>query len=154
MYVDDLLFYARHAIPQHAMSLLKETIAFLTSRLRGLGLSISLPKCQLCLFTRARFDLLCLALSLEGVEIPCQSALKYFRVLWDSPLSWTPHIKYIAGKALRAVIVVRVLSRVSWGVSPNLLLTVYHGLVRAYLEWDPFLFQSADVTALHILDVS
>ena len=79
-----------------------------------------------------------LALNLEGVEILC--------------LTWTPHIKYIAGKALCAVSVVRVLSRVSWVVSPCLLLSVYRGLVRAYLEWDSPLFRSPGDAALRILD--
>ena len=62
------------------------------------------------------------------------------------------YIKYISWKALRDVSVARVLSRVSWGVSLSLLLSVYRVLVRAYLEWSSPLFQSAGKTGLRILD--
>ena len=48
--------------------------------------------------------------------------------------------------------VLRALSRVSWGVLPSLLLLVYRGLVRAYLEWRSPLFAGACGTALSISD--
>ena len=91
-------------------------------------------------------------MEVNGLEIHCQDSLKYLGVILDSRLSWTPHIKYIAGRAMRAVGVLRALSTVSWAVSPFLLLLVYRGLVRAYLEWGSPLFAGAGRSALGILD--
>ena len=131
---------------------LEEAVDLLTPWLQGLGLSISIPKCQLCFFTRARSGLHDTAMRVDGCEIRCQDSLKYLGVVLDARLTWTLHIKYIAGKAMRAIGVLKALSRVSWSVSPSLLLTVYRGLVRAYLEWGSPLFAGASGTALRILD--
>ena len=152
MYADDLLLYTRQADPHLALVRLEEAVGLLTTWLRELGLSISIPKCQLCFFTRARSDLHKIVMRVDGCEIRCQDSLKYLGVVLDARLTWMPHIKYIAGKAMRAVGVLKALSRVSWGVSPSLLLTVYRGLVRAYLEWGSPLFAGASGTALRILD--
>ena len=135
MYADDLLLYTRQVDPRLALLRLEEAVGLLTPWLQGLGLSISIPKCQLCFFTRARSGLHDTTMRVDGCEIRCQDSLKYLGVVLDSRLTWTLHIKYIAGKAMRAIGVLKALSRVSWGVSPSLLLTVYLGLVRAYLEW-------------------
>ena len=153
MYADDLLLYTRKADPHLALVHLEETVGLLTPWLRELGLSISIPKCQLCFFTRARSGLHNIVMEVDGCEIRCQDSLKYLGVVLDARLTWTPHIKYIAGKAMRAIGVLRALSRVSWGVSPSLLLTVLT-LVRAYPEWDSPLFAGACETALRILDRS
>ena len=42
-----------------------------------------------------------------GTEIHCQDSLKYLGVVLDSRLSWSPLIKYIAGRSLRAVDVLK-----------------------------------------------
>ena len=152
MYADDLLLYTRQADPHLALLRLEEAVGLLTPSLRDLGLSISIPKCQLCLFTRARSGLRDLVMRVDGCEIRCQDSLKYLGVVLDARLTWTPHIKYIAGKAMRAIGVLKALSRVSWGVSPSLLLTVYRGLVRAYLEWGSPLFAGPSGTPLRFLD--
>ena len=109
----------------------------LTPCLDNLALSISIPKCQLCVFTWAR-----------------QPTLKYLGVIRDTRLTWVPHIKYIADKAIRATNILRVISRISWGANPALLLTVYRNLVRSYLEWGAPLFRCAGGSALGILDLA
>ena len=68
--------------------------------------------------------------------------LSISRAVLDSRLLWIPHTTYIAGKVQRAVSVVRVLSRLSWGANPNLLLSVNRGLVSRFwghLYWSGFL---------------
>ena len=152
MYADDLLLYTRHGDPDRALERLEGAVDLLTPWLRDLGLSISIPKCQLCFFTRSSAGSRSVVLSVNGFEIRCQDSLKYLGVILDLRLSWTPHIKYIAGRAMRAIGVLRALSRVSGEVSPSLILLVYRGLVRAYLEWGSPLFAGAGRAALGILD--
>ena len=124
IYADDLLLYTRNGDPHRALERLEGSVGLLTPWLRNLGLSISIPKCQLCFFTRSRAGSRGVVLDVNGFGIRCQDSLKYLGVILDSRLSWTPHIKYIAGRAMRAVGVLRALSRVFWGVSPSLLLLV------------------------------
>ena len=155
MYADDLLLYTRHGDPHRALKRLEGAVGSLTPWLRDLGLSISIPKCQLCFLTMSRAGSRGVVLDVDGFEIRCQDSLKYLGVILDSRLSWTPHIKYNVGRAMRAIRVLRALSRVSWGGGggvPSLLLLVYRGLVRAYLEWGSPLFAGACRASLGILD--
>ena len=53
--------------------------------------------------------------------------------------------------AIRAISVIRVLARVSWGVTPSLLLVAYRNMVRSTLEWGSPLFSSAPRGTLRLL---
>ena len=152
MYADDLLPYSRHSDPHHALLHLERAMVSLTPWLRGLGLSISIPKCQMCLFTRARRDFSGVVLGVDGVRLRCSDSLKYLGVILDARVTWVQRLKYVAGRAPHAVGLLRVLSRVSWGMTPSLLLLVYRGLVRSYLEWGAPLFMAASRSNLGMLD--
>ena len=143
MYADDLLLYVRGSDAVRALGLLESAVESLTPWLGGLGLSISLPKSQLCVFSRARRGLGDVSIRIGDLTISCQPSLKYLGVVMDARLTWVPHIKYIANKATRATNVLRVIARVSLGANTALLLTVYRNLVRAYLEWGAPLFRCA-----------
>ena len=152
MYADDLLLYVRGSDSARALGLLKSAVESLAPWLGGLGLSVSLPKSQLCVFSRTRRGFGDVSIRVGDLTIPCQPSLKYLGVVMDARLTWVPHIKYIADKAARATNVLRVIARVSWGASPALLLTVCRNLVRAYLEWGAPLFRCASKSALRILN--
>ena len=53
MYADDLILCVRGTGSALALSLLESAMDSLTPWLDNLGLSISIPKCQLCVFTMA-----------------------------------------------------------------------------------------------------
>ena len=91
-------------------------------------------------------------LSVEGHDLPCCSGIKYLGVILDRRLTWAPHVRMIAERAIRSINVIRILFRVSWGVTPSLLLTAYRGLVRSTLEWGSPLFSSACRGTLRLLD--
>ena len=70
----------------------------------------------------------------------------------DRRLTWVPHILMLSDNAIKSVKIIRVLSRVSWGVTLSLLLTAYRNLVRSTLELGPPLFSSASNGTLRLLD--
>ena len=113
MYADDLLLYVRGRDSARALSLLESAMDSLTPWLDNLGLSISIPKCQLCVFTRARRRVGDVSIQAGDTLISCQPTLKYLGVILDSRLTWVPHIKYIADKTIRATNILRVIARVS-----------------------------------------
>ena len=82
-------------------------------------------------------------MEVDGIKIHCRDSLQYLGVVLDLRLSWFLHIKYMAGRALRVVGVLRTISGVTWGVSLSLLLLIFRGLVRAYLKWGAPLFLAA-----------
>ena len=98
------------------------------------GFEISIAKCQFSVFTGSRSDLSDLVLLVEGHNLPCLGGIKYLGVILDRRLTWAPHVRMISDKAIRSVNIIRFLSRVSWGVTPFLLLAAYRNLVRSTLE--------------------
>ena len=80
---------------------------------------------------------------MEDHDLPCLSGIKYLGVILDRRLTRAPHVRMIAERAIRSVNVIRMLSRVSWGVTLSLLLIAYRNLVRFTLKWGSPLFSSA-----------
>lgn len=66
--------------------------------------------------------------------IPCQLTFNYLGVLLDIRMIRVPHIKNIATKGFRAIKIMHVISRVTWGAFPSLLLTVYKWLIGLVLS--------------------
>ena len=102
MYADDLL-YSRHSDPRQSLLHLERTVGALTPWLRGLGLSISIPKFQLCLFTRAPREFSDFVIKVTGVHLQCCDSIKYLGVDLDRRVTWLQNVRYVAGRALRAV---------------------------------------------------
>lgn len=151
-YADDLLVYTRGGDVPEAMTLLDEAIAPLSDWLRRMGLGISSTKCVLCPFSSKRIELGDIFIEVDGSRVVGSLELKYLGILLDSRLTWIPHIKENVSRASKAINVLKVISKVSWGAAPVLALMVYRGLIRSYLEWGCQLYGSANSAALCMLD--
>ena len=87
MYADDLLLYVRGTDTTRALGLLESAVDSLTPWFRGLGLSISIPKSQLCVFSRARHGLSDISIRAGDTSISYQPSLKYLGVILDARLT-------------------------------------------------------------------
>lgn len=63
-----------------------------------------------------------------------------------------PHVKIFVGRTTQVLGFVRVISRVTWSVSPELSLLVFLNLIRAIQELETSLFANAVETNLKRLD--
>ena len=79
-----MLLYVRGRDSARALSLLEPAMDFLTPWLDNLGLSISIPKCQLYVFTRAPRRVGDVSIRAGDTLISCQPTLKYLGVILDS----------------------------------------------------------------------
>ncbi|XP_033218390.1 uncharacterized protein LOC117173852 [Belonocnema kinseyi] len=152
MYADDLLLYVTGILGREASELLKLACKQLTPRLERLGLSILTPKSQLCVFSRGRGGGRGISIRINGTVVRSQCTLNYLGIILDQKMNCIAHIRAIAAKASRALNILRVIARISWGALPSLLLTVHRGLSRVCLEWGAPLFFRARATALRMLD--
>ena len=152
MYADDLFLYTRGRVIESARDKLSGALGLVIPWLQSLGCEISIGKCQFSVFSRTRFDIEGLVMSVEGHDLPCCSGIKYLSVILDRRLTWASHVHMIADRAIRSINVIRISSRVSWGVTPSMLLFAYRGLVRSTLEWGSLLFSSACGGTLRLLD--
>ncbi|XP_043467569.1 uncharacterized protein LOC122501872 [Leptopilina heterotoma] len=134
IYVDDIFLYASCHTVQEGLAELQHSIELLSDWLESIGLIISIPKCNFCLFTKAQIDYSDIFLEVNGVLIPCQREIKYLE------------------KTAKAINTLKALARVSRGASSESLLLVFKGLIRAYLKWGSVLFMEAAQYFLKILD--
>ena len=95
------------------MELLGSSMDSFTSLPEKLGLSISLPKCQLCVFSRAWCGMDDISIQVGNTSILCEPTLKNVGIIQDTRLTWVPHIRYITDKAARAANILEIIARVS-----------------------------------------
>ncbi|XP_043476376.1 uncharacterized protein LOC122507632 [Leptopilina heterotoma] len=152
MFADDLLLYIRSQNAADAIKALKDTLTNLKPWLGEVGLSISPGKSQLSVFSRSKQKFDILSLEHDGVRIPMQEELLYLGIFLDRRLTWAKHINEVARRATLAINIMKAMSKITWGASPESMLLVYKGLVRAHLKWGCQLFSLASNTHLKKLN--
>ena len=79
--------------------------------------------------------------------------VKYLGLIFDSRLTWVPHIKQLKVKATKALSILRVLSHLSWGADRTTLLRLYRALIRSKLDYGCEAYSSATPNVLWMLDL-
>ena len=110
MNADDLFLYTRGRVIESARDELSGALGLVIPWLRALGFEICIGKRQFSVFSRSRVKISGLALSVEGHDLPCRSGIKYRGVILDRRLTWAPHVRMIAERAIRSINVIRILS--------------------------------------------
>ena len=91
-------------------------------------------------------------LTLDGNKIPVVQQTKFLGLIFDSKLSFIPHIKYLKDKCSKALNILRVLSHTDWGADREMLLRLYRSLVRSKLDYGSIVYGSARKSYLQMLD--
>ena len=73
-------------------------------------------------------------------------------MIWDTKLTFEPHIKYLKARCQNSLNILKVLSRTEWGADQTTLLKLYRSLVRSKLDYACIVYGSASKTALAKLD--
>ena len=77
---------------------------------------------------------------------------KFLGLIWDTKLTFEPHIKYLKARYQKSLNILKVLSRIEWGADRTTLLKLYRSLVRSKLDYGCIVYGSASKTALANLD--
>ncbi len=85
-------------------------------------------------------------------EIPVVSETKFLGLVFDSKLSFKPHIDCLKKKCLKAMNLLRVVSNTDWGADSTTLLRLYRSLVRSKLDYGCVVYGSAHDSYLQSLD--
>ena len=91
-------------------------------------------------------------LHLYVLPIPVVEESKFIGILFDTKLSFIPHIKYLKAKCLKALTLLKVLSHTSWGADQTTLLKLYQSLVWSKLDYGCIIYGSARKSYLQMLD--
>ena len=72
-------------------------------------------------------------LKLDNDPIQFVKEAKYLGLIWDTKLTFEPHIKYLKAQCKKSLNILKVLSRTEWGADQTTLLKLYRSLVRSKL---------------------
>ena len=104
-------------------------------------------------FTRLRGTFSNLTLSLGGSQpVPHVPETKFLGLVFDSKLSWVPHLRSARVKCMRSLELLKCLSRLSWGADRTTLLRVYRAITRSQLDYGCQVYSSATRSSLQMLD--
>ena len=91
-------------------------------------------------------------LKLDNDHIQFVKEAKLLGLIWDTKLTFEPHIKYLKARCKKSLNILKVLSRTEWGADRTTLLKLYRSLVRSKLDYGYIVYGSASKTALAKLD--
>jgi ribonuclease HI len=91
-------------------------------------------------------------LHLHGVPIPVVTEYKFLGLIFDSKLTFYPHIKYLKQKGIQALNLLRVVAHTDWGADRTVLIQLYKAVIRAKLDYGAIIYGSARPSYLKILD--
>ena len=77
---------------------------------------------------------------------------KFLGLIWDSRLTFLPHIQYLKRRCTKAMNLLKMLSNRDWGADQPTLLHLYRALIRSKLDYGCFVYGSASYTNLQQLD--
>ena len=91
-------------------------------------------------------------LKLYNCQIPVVTEVKFLGIIFDSKLTFKPHIANLKKKCLKAMNLLRVLAHTDWGADSTTLLKLYRSLVRSKLDYGCIVYGSARDSYLQLLD--
>jgi hypothetical protein len=91
-------------------------------------------------------------LKLYNSPIKIVSETKCLGLLFDSKLTFLPHIKMLKNKSLKAFNILKFVSSTDWGADGTVLLNLYRSLIRSKLDYGYIVYGSARPSYIKLLD--
>jgi len=91
-------------------------------------------------------------LFLGAIQIPVVREYKFLGIVFDSRLSFIPHIKQLKVRCQKALNLLKVVSHYDWGADRVVLLRLYRALVRSKLDYGCTVYGSARKSYIKMLD--
>lgn len=151
-YADDICLYVSASGLDQAVYELSKAMGIVDQTLHSYGLHISPEKSVIVPFTNEAIPSCLNSVRLSGYKIPLKSQARFLGVLFDSRLSWVPHIRTVVSTCEKALNLIRSVSRVWWGAHPNVLLTLYRALIRSRIDYGCTVYHNAANKNLALLD--
>jgi ribonuclease HI len=91
-------------------------------------------------------------LLLNGQTIPVVDKTKFLGIYFDRKLNFKDHIQYLRDKCLKALNILKIVSRLDWGADRKVLLRLYRALIRSRLDYSAPIYGSARPSYLKRLE--
>ena len=70
-------------------------------------------------------------LFLGSERFPVKTGVKYLALIFDSKLTWLPHLRSLRLRCAKSLDILRMVSRQAWGADRTVLLRLYRALIRS-----------------------
>ena len=91
-------------------------------------------------------------LTLDGDPIKVVKETRFLGLVFDTMLSFLPHIRALKARCLKALDVLKVLAAMEWGADSTVLLQLYRALVRSKLDYGSIVYGSARKSYVELLN--
>ncbi|CAH2099512.1 unnamed protein product [Euphydryas editha] len=150
-YADDLALYISSDSLSNSVDRMNTAILYLTDWLDNHGMSISIEKSSVVVFSRCRTTPN-VNVIFNSQVFPVRDCVRFLGVVLDSKMSGLAHINSKVKKCEQNINIMRSLSGVWWGSHPYTQKLVYNALVRSHLDYGSFLLQNCNKTNLKLFD--
>ncbi|GBM26151.1 hypothetical protein AVEN_196980-1 [Araneus ventricosus] len=89
---------------------------------------------------------------LKDKAIQVVPVVKFLGILFDSKLTFRPHISHLKKKCIQSLDILKVLSNTTWGCKSSTLLKIYKSVVLSKLDYDSVIYGSAAKSVVQQLD--
>ena len=152
LYVDDFLifFHSRHmpTIERHLQRVLNKLQVWADEN----GFKFSTSKTVVMHYCRMKKEHSHPELFLNNTALPVVEETKFLGLIFDSKLTFIPHLKYLRKKRLQAINLLRVVGHYDWGADSTTLLKLYDSTIRSKLDYGCMVYGSACDSYLKMLD--
>ena len=92
-------------------------------------------------------------LMLGDSQIEFVDQFKFLGIIWDTKLTFKPHIDYLRKRCFKTLNIIRVLAHNEWGSDSKTLLRLYESLVRSKVDYGSIVYRNAPEKELRRLEV-
>ena len=115
------------------------------------GFKFSNSKSVCILFSKSKTGKQQPALYLNDHELEVVKETKILGLLFDTKLTWIPHLNYLRTDCNKRLNIIRTLSKRNWGADQKLLTNTYKATVRAKLAYGSIFYNSAKQSTLDMI---
>ena len=151
LYVDLAIYYSSGHMPSIERKL-QQSLNRLGRWCDENGFKFSPTKTMCVHFCQLRKHHLDPQLYLNGTQIPTICEAKFLGLIFDSKLSFIPHITSLKSRCTKSLDLIKVLSNTTWGADRKVLLRLYRALIRSKLDYGCIVYGSARPSYIKRLD--
>ena len=148
LFADDSNVFASHRSYHELLLTVNRELLLVADWFKANKLSLNLTKTNYILFCSRRKSSPQQKgnIQIDNVDIPQVTSVKFLGVYVDQHITWNNHIEQIAKKIAKNV---GVISRISYLLPTNILLTLYHCLIHPYIAYCNMIWASNYNSRLH-----
>lgn len=152
LYVDDFTIFTKSNSLPAAERRLQLAVNRAQQWAQSNGFQFSPTKTVTMHFTKVRGVFPKMQINLGPASVPQVNSTKLLGMTLDPKLTWIPHLKDLKARCIKALDILKCLSRKSWGADRSRLLHIYRAQIRAKLDYGCTIYASATKTSLKMID--